>query len=250
MMRRQKKLSYPGFRSLLVSAVVLIGSGSNCVSMNVYLFPGQGADYRLFNNMVLPQGYDTVHIHYPVPEKGMSMKDYALSLLPQIDTTQPMVLIGVSLGGMLCTELTDILHPEKTLIISSAKCRSELPGRFTFMRGFPVYKAVPRQWIKTGSYVAQPLVEPDRKNGKETFVAMLRDKDPRFMKRSIDLIIKWDRTTYDESIVHIHGNNDSTLPLRFVKARYVIDGGSHMMVFTRASEINEIIDKELSPIPH
>ena len=36
---------------------------------------------------------------------------------------------------MLATEMTDFLNPEKTIIISSAKCRKELPQ--SFGRGKP-----------------------------------------------------------------------------------------------------------------
>ncbi|MGK6351614.1 hypothetical protein [Parapedobacter sp. DT-150] len=41
--------------------------------------------------------------------------------------------------------------------------------------------------------------------------------------------------------VHIHGTADRILPFRFVKADYVIPGGSHLMVVNRAKEISDII---------
>ena len=86
-------------------------------TIKVYLFPGQGADYRQYKHLILPSQFDTVHIHYPVPEKGMNMKEYASTLIHQIDTSEKFILMGVSLGGMICSELSDILNPEQTILL-------------------------------------------------------------------------------------------------------------------------------------
>ena len=244
------KIRTSHFRLLLIIALVIMTSAQSQTAdtINAYLFPGQGADYRLFNNLQLPPGYRPKPINYPVPEKGQNMLDYALSLTNQIDTTSPFVLIGVSLGGMICSELSDTLHPLKTIIISSAKMRSELPARYRFMHAVPVNKVVPGSFLKSGSFIAQPLFEPDRKNGKEVFVAMLRDKDPKFLKRTTNIIINWKKENYNPDIIHIHGNNDHTLPIRNISYDYMIENGSHMMVYTRAEEINTLLSEILLPI--
>jgi pimeloyl-ACP methyl ester carboxylesterase len=213
---------------------------------HIYVFHGQGSDHRLFKHLVVPPGYDTVHISYPMPEKREEMHSYALRILPQIDTTGPFVLLGVSLGGMICTELSDTLSPVRTILVSSAKTGGELPGRYTFMKIFPVNRIVPKGLIKAGGRLLQGIVEPDRKYDKETFKSMLKEKDPQFLKRTVDMITHWERTTYSGQIVHIHGNKDHTIPVKNVKADYIVDGGSHMMIITRADEINELIGNILS----
>jgi pimeloyl-ACP methyl ester carboxylesterase len=207
----------------------------------VYLFPGQGSDYRLFKNLELPEGYDTIHLSYPIPAKGEDLHTYALRFLPEIDTTLPFVLLGVSLGGMICTELTDTLYPTHTILVSSAKTESELPGRYTFNRTVPLNRIVPKRLIKASARLLQGIVEPDRKHDKETFKSMLKEKDPLYLKRTVDMITHWNRTTYSESIVHIHGNNDHTIPVKNVKVDYLVEDGSHMMMITRAEKINGLI---------
>lgn len=218
---------------------------SNIEMITVYLFPGQGSDYRIFNKLLLDSSYSRVHIQYHIPEKKISLREYALELAQQIDTKSEYILIGVSLGGMVCTELADTLNPEKIIIISSAKMRSELPGRYTFQKYVPINKATPKRLIRAGSFVAQPLVEPDRKREKETFKAMLKAKDPDFLKRTIDMIINWDRQVYNENIIHIHGDKDHTIPIRNIHCDYKIDKGSHMMALSRGEEINDLILKIL-----
>ena len=74
---------------------------------------------------------------------------------------------------------------------------------------------------------------------------MLNDKDPLFLKRTVAMIIQWERDEYRNDIVHIHGDNDHTLPSKNVEYNYLIQNGSHMMVYTRAEEISALVNKIL-----
>ncbi len=212
----------------------------------IYLFPGQGSDERLFKHLVLPAGYDTVHISYPVPDKHETLAEYAMRFIEEIDLSTPYILMGVSLGGMICTELSDTLSPLRTILISSAKTTHELPGRYTFQKHFRLNRIIPKRMTKGGARLLQGIVEPDRKHDKETFKDMLKAKDPLYLKRTVDMIINWDRTTYSDKIIHIHGNNDHTIPIKNVRYDYLMEEGSHMMMITRAGEINQIIDHILN----
>lgn len=215
----------------------------------VYLFPGQGADGRLFKHLEVPSGYDTVHISYPVPEKHETMAEYACRFIEEIDHSTPYILMGVSLGGMICTELTDTIAPLKTIVISSAKTTCELPDRYTFQQHLHLNRIIPKGMTKGGARVLQGIVEPDRKHDKETFVEMLKAKDPLYLKRTVDMIINWERTTYSDKIVHIHGEKDHTIPIKNIQYDYLVEDGSHMMIITRAGEINLIIAKILGYTP-
>jgi pimeloyl-ACP methyl ester carboxylesterase len=212
----------------------------------IYLFPGQGSDERIFAGFRPDSSYTLVPIKYPVPEKNTTLKQFARQVSAQVDTTKPYVFIGVSLGGMICTELTESMKPEKTIIISSAKCRKELPFRYRFQKSVPVYKMIPKTIIKGGALMLQPIVEPDRKKNKAVFKSMLRSKDKSYLKRTIGMIINWDRQSYPERIIHIHGTNDHTLPHRKLKCNYTIQKGSHMMTLTKAGEINRLLNEILS----
>ncbi len=207
----------------------------------VYFFPGQGSDERLFSKVKLDSSFRLVYIAYPVPERGASLREYANVISKQIDTNQKYIFIGVSLGGMICTELADVYKPEKIIIISSAKCRKELPFRYRFQKTIPINKIIPRGLIKIGAQILQPIVEPDRKKDKAVFKSMLKNKSPKYYKRTVNMIIRWDRKNYNNKIIHIHGTKDHTIPIRNVKVDYRIDKGSHMMTLTRGDEINELI---------
>ena len=174
------------------------------------------------------------------------MPGYARELSNQIDTSESFILIGVSLGGMIATEMTDCLKPEKVIIISSAKSRNELPGRYRIQRKFPVYNVVSGKTARKGAKILQPVVEPDKNKEKELCISMLENKDSDFLKRTIKMIMEWERTNYDPDIIHIHGDKDRTIPIRNVKYDYLVKAGSHMMVLTKSEEIAKIINGILS----
>ncbi len=217
------------------------------VKTNVYCFPGQGSDARLFDSIKLDSNYEKKVIEYGTPAKGQSMKDFAKDLVLKIDTSSEFILVGVSLGGMICTELSKILKPRATILISSAENSKELPWRYRFQKVIPLYKLIPKKLVKLGAKILQPVVEPDRNKNKEVFKSMIASKDPVYLKRTIEMIIGWEREYCDSSIIRIHGDNDHTIPHRNInKIDYLIKDGSHMMTLTRGDEISRILNDVLN----
>ena len=235
-------------RYLVLFVTLLTASFSWSQKTHVYFFPGQGADERLFSEIDLDTNSFQLHyFSYPIPHKKTSLKEFALKYVDSINQEVPYVLIGTSMGGMICSELTDTLSPEKTIIISSAKERNELPHRYRFQRYIPLYAIVPKRMIHMGAKIMQPLVEPDSNKNKEVFSAMLSQKDPKYMKRSVRMIINWEKKNHDPSIIHIHGEKDNTLPIKYADPDIIIENGSHMMTLTRGQELSKIIN-ELLPV--
>ena len=209
----------------------------------IYLLPGTGADCRLFNKITFP--FDTVHLEFPIPAKKTTLQEYAYSFIPRIDTSRKFILIGVSLGGMISSELADTLSADKVIIISGAKCRHELPARYRFQKYIPLNRITPKNTVKWGSKVLAPTVEPERKQDS-IFRDMLLAKDPHYLKWTVNMIINWEKEVFDSSVVHIHGDNDHTLPIRRVHYDYLVHEGSHMMVYIRGKEVSELINQILS----
>ncbi len=212
----------------------------------IYFIHGQGSDERLFKNIHLDTSrFESCFILIPLPQKKETMLQIAIRAARQIDTSSAYSIIGVSLGGMITSELVEFLHPRKAVIISSAGYRAELPKRYRRMVYFPIYKIIPSFFFKIGSFIAQPLFEPDRRKEKTTCNAMLCRKNPLFLKRATGLIIHWDKKVKHPSLIHIHGNNDHTLPIKTIQYNYLINKGSHMMTLTLGEEISNILNEIL-----
>ena len=209
----------------------------------IYAFPRQGSDKRIFDSLTIDSSYTIQVIEYGAPARHQSMASFAKQLSIQIDTSRPFILLGVSLGGMICAELAEIITPEKTILISSAKNRQELPLRYKFQKALPVYKLFPGSVLLAGAKFLQPIVEPDRNTNKTTFKSMLAAKQPTYMRRTIDLIINWNRKQNTSHIYRIHGTKDHTLPIRKIKSpNFLVDNGSHMMTLTKAKEVSQIVN--------
>jgi hypothetical protein len=206
----------------------------------VYLIPGQGSDYRVFKHFEFSD-HDTVHIQYIIPVEGETMRSYAEKLAEQIDRSKPYSIIGLSLGGMLAVEMSDFLEPEEVIIISSAKSRHELPIRYKFMKKVPVNNLFGGDFLNKTAPAAQLIVEPDSQKERDLCKSMLDGKNSVFMKRSVNMIINWQRTSSPDVVIHIHGDNDHTIPLRNIKdPDVIIRDGSHMMALTKGEDIRTI----------
>jgi pimeloyl-ACP methyl ester carboxylesterase len=212
---------------------------------HVYLLHGLAADSRLFSQLRLDSFYQIHPINLPVPERKETMKTYAQRIANQIDTSESFALIGVSFGGMVSTELAEIIPAKKVILIASAGCRNELPKRYLRMKKFPIYKIVPGFFMKWSSFLVQPLAENDRYKQRKTFNKMLLDKNPRFLKQATRLIMTWERTEKPPQLYHIHGTRDHTIPYKNVKADVTIPNGSHFMVLTEGEKMSKILNDYL-----
>lgn len=227
----------------LIYIIFLFADESSYAQSNktLYLIPGQGSDYRIYKYFKF-QDFDTIHVKYIIPDENETMKSYAHKLSKQIDTNKTFSIIGVSLGGMLAVEMSEFLNPEEVIIISSAKNRNELPFRYKFMKKIPLNNIFGGNFLRTVAPTAQIIVEPDSRKERETCKSMLKNKNELFMKRSVNMIINWERYSNNSKIIHIHGNNDHTIPAGNLKnITIIVENGSHMMTLTRGEEICRII---------
>tara|TARA_B100000508_G_scaffold140088_1_gene140088 strand:- start:9965 stop:10672 length:708 start_codon:yes stop_codon:yes gene_type:complete len=234
------------FRFLIISFLICFVKGWSQEKTDVYLLPGQGADCRLFADIDLDTTrYNPICLAYSTPREHENMRQFASRIAKEVDTTRSFYLIGVSLGGMIATEISHQLKPDKTIIISSAKNRKELPARYKFQKVVPIYDWIPPALLKKGALFLQPIVEPDRDKYEATFIDMLSSKPPLYFERTIALIVNWNRTETSADIIHIHGTKDHTIPIRNVVDPTVIQNGSHMMTLTKSQEISEVLSKLL-----
>ena len=83
------------------------------------------------------------------------------------------------------------------------------------------------------------------KEEKELLRAILEDTDPHFVKWAMNALLSWQNETVPGNITHIHGTADHIILPDNIKPDYWIAGGTHMMIYNRADEINKIINSNL-----
>ena len=213
--------------------------------LRLYLIPGTGADQRLFDALDL-SGYDTTHVRLPVGERGEDLPEYAARVArDQMDTTAPFAIVGVSLGGMVATELAEQLSPEHVVIIASAKTRHELPPGYRLARYVPLYRVVGGRTMRWFTKRFQPVVEPMATAQRELFVDMIYGKDPKFLQRAVGMMVRWDRTEAPPGITHVHGTEDRTLPYRHATPDLVVRDEGHMLTYSRPEVVEWVLRREL-----
>ena len=213
--------------------------------MDIYLISGLGSDRAIFKNLTFSKAANIHYLDWVPPKAKESLKAYALRLAEGIDRSVPFAIIGLSFGGMLATEIANLLHPQLTVLVSSVPMKQQLPRYYRFFGRMKVNKLIPVFKPKTAPRFIASFFGVETQDDYECFQQLLKRSDPRFTKWAIDSILTWDRTESPPGIIRIHGDNDKVLPLGNNKVDYLIRGGSHFMIFNRAVEISDILNELL-----
>jgi hypothetical protein len=214
--------------------------------MVIYAIPGLGTTEKLYENIVI-KDVEMIVLQWPLPEKNDTMQSYARKFLPQINTEQPFCLLGVSFGGMLCSELSKLISPKKIFLVSTSKCRPELPWFIRVFKHFPIHKIISEKQHRKMAYESGWLIGFGKAFIPE-YLGMIDSMKENYFKNAINIIVNWNRKGLPENYIHIHGNADRLLMYRYVKADHTIENGSHAMIVFQADEINKIIEKEIQKV--
>jgi esterase/lipase len=208
----------------------------------VYCISGLGADEKVFKFLDLSFVHP-VFIQWITPLKNETLEHYALRLKQQYIQEHNPVIIGLSLGGMIATEIVKSTPAARAIIISSAKTKNEIPLLVRLLRNVPLYKILPDAFIKRSLRTQQYFLGAQSVQARSYVKSALKNADLNFYKWAIGAIMKWDNTITPSNIVHIHGTNDKLLRYKFVKADISLKGGEHLIIIENAEEISSLIKK-------
>jgi len=208
---------------------------------DLFLLSGLGADKRVFDFLDFGD-HKIHHIVWISPLKNESIQEYATRLCSQIHITNP-ILIGVSFGGMMAMEIGKIIKTEKIILISSARTKKDIPLSFKLTGRLNLHYTVPPSFIANNNPVTNWLFGAKTIPEKELLSSILKDTDIQFSNWAIDQIVRWSNVETLQNVIQIHGTNDRILP--FNKAKFVIEGGEHLMVVNRADEVSQAIKEAL-----
>lgn len=215
--------------------------------MKTYFISGLGADNRIFHHIQLPQGFEPVYLDWIKPRQNESLHDYASRLAERIDPSEQFILVGLSMGGMMAVEIAKRYHPQLTILLSSVSCSAHLPFYFRIAAKLRLHKMVPVSLLKSASFIKR-FFTAEKNEDKKLVRQLIRDTDPAFIRWAINAILHWDCKDFSGQYIHIHGSTDMILPIRFAKPTHIIANAGHMMVLTKAMEINQILEAALSRI--
>ncbi|WP_231491983.1 alpha/beta fold hydrolase [Pedobacter sp. Leaf170] len=212
--------------------------------INAYFISGLGADRRIFDKIKLDKSINIIHLNWIEPLSKESLTDYAKRLSKVIDQTSPFVLIGVSFGGMLSTEIAKIFSPKATIVISTTILSNQLPRLYRFVGKLNVLKFIPAGILKSSNKLTQNyFFGVSNKEEKLLLTKIVNDTESKFLKWAIGSIITWKNNIKPKNLYHIHGTNDRILYSKNAKPDFLINAGTHFMVYQKADEISAIINQ-------
>jgi pimeloyl-ACP methyl ester carboxylesterase len=179
------------------------------------------------------------------PEGREALPAYARRLGAQIPPG-PVVLVGVSLGGMLAAELAG--HPSVGAVVQVASCLG--PHAIA-----PPARAAARAAIAMPARVLRPprVVWPlvawgfgaRTGEGRAVIEHCIATADPRFVQWGLRAILDWEPGPVRADI-HVHGTADRLIPASRVEATRLVDGAGHLVNVTHAAAVNEAIAAALA----
>jgi len=208
--------------------------------MKIYFISGIAADGRIFRHIHLPDGFDAVYLDWIKPQPDESLENYAGRLAGKINTKDPFVLIGTSIGGIMATEIALKFNPSAVIIISSVPDISQMPGYFRIAEKLKLYKIFPGSFYQFSAKVKHYLTR-ENPDDKKIIIKMISETDPAFIKWGIKAVLKWRNKRIPKSLYHIHGTRDEVFPYKFTSPTHTISKGDHVIVITRHEEINKIL---------
>lgn len=215
--------------------------------MHLYCLPGLGTDHRLFERCDFGDQPIT-RFDWPEMPVGSTLADYARHFAALIDASEPHVLIGTSMGGMVAQELAAFTRPRLVVIISSWKGPQERPWYLTMLGRLGAERLVNRffleRFVPTVRVMRWKLGLED-KDAQVHVMRMMERWSPQQLRVMIHACLTWHGAPV-QHLVHIHGDRDALMPLRLIHDPRTVRGGTHLMVLTRAAEVSTLVREAIS----
>ena len=210
----------------------------------IFLIAGLGADTRVYNNIDLHE-HDITTVDWIEPNKLDTLSTYAQKLIRQYNITPGSIVIGNSLGGMITIEISKLIPLKKAILISSIKTSNEAPWYFSLFRNLPVYKIIPGKLFTSMGFMVKPLFGHMSAEDAWLFSDMLKNTSPVFAKWAMGAILNWENKLTPADTYHITGDKDLIFDYKRIKGATIVKGGTHIMIFDKAKEINKILKRIL-----
>lgn len=213
---------------------------------NLYIISGLATDERIFKNIHFPASVEVNFIAWKIPLRNETLDAYIDRLLKEIDRSKPIILLGLSFGGVAVQEIAQKINPIGTIIISSITSSKDLPWYFRYIGNLKANRIIPFGLLKFPNFGANWIFGAKSKDDKKMLAGIIKDADVTLLKWSVEQILNWKSKGEPKNLFHIHGDNDKLLPLKNNKTNVIIKNGGHLMIYNKAKEIERILENVLA----
>lgn len=207
--------------------------------VHVYFMPGLAANSSIFEFIKLPEDKFVSHmLEWIIPGNDESLKDYAQRMVRYIKH-EDIVLIGVSFGGVVVQEMSKYINVKRLIIISSVKCKDELPRRMRFAAKTGFHKLLPISLLDYLDYFEKFALNDFLKKRAVLYNKYISVRNHKYIHWAIEHMVRWECKEPQKDIVHIHGDKDLVFPYKYIKGCITVKGGTHIMIINRFRWFNK-----------
>ena len=171
-----------------------------------------------------------------------SLYDYAKRMIDKYGIEQADIVVGLSFGGLVAQQIGEIIKLDFIILISSFRTKDDLKIHFSSGLKMKLHKLMPEMKSELiGSMVATYL-----NSGSKISVPVLKEMvmstDMKLMKWSLEKIYEQDVLLAPDILKYsIIGDKDKVVKPWIIETTYIVEDGSHFMVFDKAKEVTKII---------
>ena len=159
---------------------------------NIYCISGLGADERIFRKLQIKDAR-LQHLPWVTFNEHDEMGCYAQKMAAQIPEKNPIIL-GLSFGGMLATEIARQIPVRQVFVISSAKGRHELPDVSGALKFLIRHDLIPYGLFKKPNKVLFSRFGAETEEEKQMLASIMESTDTDFLGWAFNVILNWQNT--------------------------------------------------------
>lgn len=207
----------------------------------ILLLTGMTPDERIFDRLLplLPTASIVPWID-PLPRE--TIRGYAKRLADSVPLGKGTIVCGVSFGGMIARELALHVDAQACVLISSVRDARQMPPWLRWLRSaaFPGLESI----LKAVGRAAAGYPRPIRTSATAR-LARLGGASGAWHRWATTSALWWTPSPGVDRIplVQIHGERDTTFPIRFIHPTIVVAGGGHVLPLTHSAEIAAVLSK-------
>ena len=203
-----------------------------------------GANSKVFDRLRF-DSYKLHFIEWIIPKKNERIQNYAKRMAKDIDASKPVILVGMSFGGIMVQEISKFINAEKIILISTVKTKYELPTLYKISSALNLHKLIPSIFFHNTKLIAKTLFGRSTHSIIKTLEEYFTMRDIRYSRWAIDKVVNWKQTKFHKNILHLHGTKDYVFPAKYIHNATFVKGCTHLMIFTNANELNKHISNFL-----
>jgi pimeloyl-ACP methyl ester carboxylesterase len=209
-------------------------------NLHFYLIPGMGANAQLYAHYQLP---GEIHVlDWPAQGNSTTLADYAKILAENI-TTENNVIVGSSMGGMVATELSHLLHPKATILLSAPCSHQQFPLLLRALKHIGLHGLLRPNQIYRLAKSADLFMGFENATHRQMFYDMLKSNGPEFLHFSVKAVLEWQHNGEPTGpYVHILGVRDRLFKSEKMANPIIIKDAGHFATFEKSDLICRLIN--------